>query len=135
MSRVGSVCLALVATAVTLSACGSDSSAADSGSTGDPCTEVQHEIDLVKALQQGATPSDPQGEIQRLSSFQPKAPTEVSRYYSTMKTYVVNHLERTVPDPPAAVLAANLDELANWKGAHCLKLRPSTSPTAPRSGT
>ncbi|MGW3540406.1 hypothetical protein ACWDNI_07630 [Nocardia niigatensis] len=133
---VGSACLVLLATAVTLSACGSDGSKAKPGSTGDACTEVQHEVDLVRALQQGETPSDPQGEIQRLNSFRPNAPTEVSLLYSQMDTFVVQHLEQTKPDPPAMFLEANLDKLASWKSAHCSALQPrsSTDSVAPRTG-
>lgn len=135
MLRVGSACLVLLATAVTVSGC-SGGSETEQSSAGDACTEVQHEIDLVRALQQGETPSDPQGEMQRLNDFRPKAPAEISRYYSTMQTYIVNHLERSVPDPPAVVIAANLEGLTGWKGTHCLNLAPrsSTSPSTYRNG-
>ncbi|MFJ4654766.1 hypothetical protein ACIP5Y_26130 [Nocardia sp. NPDC088792] len=119
MLRVGSACLVLLAAAVTMSACDSDSSAAKPGSTKEACNEVQHEIDLAQALQQGETPSNPRGEIQRLSSFRPNAPSEISLNYSQMETIIVDHLEHTMPDPPAVVVTANLDKLVSWKSAHC----------------
>lgn len=145
MYRTSGACLALLAATVVLSACGSDkttaaqgtttapavdapaatrsaptSAAAQSGSGGDACTEVQYEIDLAHQLQQGKEPADPQAAITRLTAFAHSAPTEILANYAQAETVIWGHIDHRGADQiNSDAMNAILDRLTQWKSSHC----------------
>ncbi|MEC3914967.1 hypothetical protein [Nocardia sp. CDC160] len=99
---------------------GAAPSSVQAGGTGDACTEVQYEIDMVHALQQGQEPGDPHAVELRLSSYREHAPTEVIANYSQLNAVIYGHLEHKGQDQiNTPVVDALVGKLSAWKSSHC----------------